>query len=68
MCDMSSEQIWAYVGGLKFARSIIEKERKRFGKGFGNELIDDFSVNCLAKMAGEIARYEPGHDKPANAL
>lgn len=76
MCDMTKEQVWAYVGGMKFAREVIERELKKrtdnpqpIGKdALPTEHIEDFAVPCLARIGDQIARYEPGHDKPANGF
>ena len=65
MCDMNADQMWGYVGGLKTARNIIEQGRKNMPE---SEAIDDATVFFLARLAELIARYEPGHDKPANSF
>ena len=54
-----------YVDGLKFASETIERQREHMPE---SEAIDDATVTYLARIADEIARHEPGHDKPANSF
>jgi hypothetical protein len=63
--DVEKVYFDGFVYGLKLARKIIERQREHMPV---SEAIDDATVTYLARISDEIARREPGHDKPANSF